>query len=695
MVSPLVSPPLLAPLLTSPLFPTSSPEAMFDSEIPHSSQPISTASTPLPASSETSLPSVVNDRIDNSHASLVNRELRRPSASSMRSHPSILRHNTPPRSPVPNGSTSPTQNAPSVFMPSPKPQSAHRLSYKTPASPEQQRRNSQDRRVRSEVISLGQSSHRQSFIGTKNPSTLTGGYDSSDSDSDSVKEDDSRKPSLPTVSASFHGVHPANLVHQDRRRRAQSLMSPMMDEYSPSGEGSGSGRSSIRTRKTSKSTSRVEPASIQGRAMSRERSGSRSSKLSESVTAANIPNRRNSLVIQTSVVSPTKPRPHSHSPLASAMQSRTSSTYFRENHAESSRHASFATPSVGSNGYVPAGTPNDIPARNREVERLRREEGVSTPSESSRKGKEKARDAAKPNGLASSLGLGMGSTGQPALNSGKSPTEIEVKLMSVDQINDLLIESDVGPAMLLMQENARSSPLHTRDQSSARRRSVSTHSPDNAMRRELYVPTAPPALIRDEEGHHRDRTVSVSSSIAPGSRPGKKSSWDEDSEMARRRREARRRSSTMGEGEGGHVPFTHHIPARVNEAVESSEDDSGDNETRTFDDDRPSTSMTGGDTTHLLPPGEITKTDEGKKKRKGRFSQLFHLRKKSSESISKEVMRSGGTVKVFPTTPDSHDHARSRELYLKDLEIRRIERERRDNELLDGKSSHFRCRSRS
>jgi hypothetical protein len=208
------------------------------------------------------------------------------------------------------------------------------------------------------------------------------------------------------------------------------------------------------------------------------------------------------------------------------------------------------------------------------------------------------------------------------------------------------------------------------------------------MRRELYVPTAPPALIRDDENHHRDRTISVSSSIAPGSRPSKKSSWDEDAETARRRREARRRSSTMGEGEGGHVPFTHHIPARVNEAIESSGDDSGDNdnETRTFDDDRPSSAVTGaGDTTHLLPPGEITKTD--KKKRKGRLSQLFGRRKKSSESMSTEVMRSGGTVKVFPTTPDFHDHARARESYLKDLEIRQLERERRDNEIWDGKSA--------
>jgi hypothetical protein len=50
-------------------------------------------------------------------------------------------------------------------------------------------------------------------------------------------------------------------------------------------------------------------------------------------------------------------------------------------------------------------------------------------------------------------------------------------------------------------------------------------------------------------------------------------------------------------------------------------------------------------------------------------------------------VRSGGTVKVFPTTPDSHDHARARESYLKDLEIRQLERERRDNEIWDGKSA--------
>jgi hypothetical protein len=423
----MVSPPILAPLFTSPLLPTSSPEAMMDTDtIPSASLPLSTASTPMPASSETSLPSAVNGRLDSS-TSLADR-LRRPSASSIRSHPSILRHTeTPPRTPVPNGPLSPTQNAKSGFDYSPQLSKAQRNSYINPASPEQQRRNSQDRRVRSEGISLGQSAHvhRPSFIGTKNPSVLTGGYDTSDSESQSAKENDVRKqpPTFPvTASASFHGVNPAHLVVQERRRRAQSLMSPLVDDHSPSGDGSGSGRSSIRDRRISSRNVR-ESGPVQ--AVSRDRSGSRSSRLNESVTAAQAPNRRNSLLNQNPVqaaVSPTRSRPPSHSPLASAMQSRVPSTYFREIHAESSRHASFATDlprghSVEGSG----GTAHDLPARSREVERLRREEGVATPSsESSRKGKEKAKETPRSHGLASSLGLGAGSDSKQVMNASES-----------------------------------------------------------------------------------------------------------------------------------------------------------------------------------------------------------------------------------------------------------------------------------
>jgi hypothetical protein len=55
------------------------------------------------------------------------------------------------------------------------------------------------------------------------------------------------------------------------------------------------------------------------------------------------------------------------------------------------------------------------------VERLRREEGVTTPSsETSRKGKEKAREAPRSNGLASSLGVGAGKENKGVLNAGEA-----------------------------------------------------------------------------------------------------------------------------------------------------------------------------------------------------------------------------------------------------------------------------------
>jgi hypothetical protein len=104
------------------------------------------------------------------------------------------------------------------------------------------------------------------------------------------------------------------------------------------------------------------------------------------------------------------------------MQSRTPSTYFRETHAESSRHASFAKDlPQGHSVEGSAGNVHDLPARNREVERLRREEGVITPSpEPSKKGKEKARETPKANGLASTLGLAPGKDSQPIMNAGES-----------------------------------------------------------------------------------------------------------------------------------------------------------------------------------------------------------------------------------------------------------------------------------
>jgi hypothetical protein len=239
----------------------------------------------------------------------------------------------------------------------------------------------------------------------------------------------------------------------------------------------------------------------------------------------------------------------------------------------------------------------------------------------------------------------------------------------------------------MLQDNAKSSPVYSRDTDRTRRLSSSTHSPERSKRKEPFIATAPPALTGDE-GHHRDRTVSVSSSLAPSrSRPGKKSSWDEDAEIARRRREARRRNSTIGEAEG-HIPFTHHIPARLNETIESSGEESADdeNDIQALDNVPAPSSTHDGDTSHLRPPSETSKqSDDKKKKRKGRFSQLFHRRKKSLESITREVTRPAEVrSSPIPVTRAAHGHSLTREQYLEDLNIRQLERERRENEIADG-----------
>jgi hypothetical protein len=247
----------------------------------------------------------------------------------------------------------------------------------------------------------------------------------------------------------------------------------------------------------------------------------------------------------------------------------------------------------------------------------------------------------------------------------------------------MLINSDVGAAILQLQEGNRPSTLLGGSSPAARRKSISQHSPERTKSNGMYMPTAPAPLIQDDNPH-RDRTVSISSTIGPSrSRPTHKSSWDDDAEIARRRRAARRRSSTLGDGEGGHVPFTHHVPIRVNEAEESSGDESADHDNGTIE-DRPPSSMLVADNTHIKPPSETSKED-GKKRKKGRFSGLFHRRKKSTESLSREYTTPGRPI-PSPASHTSRDHAQSRELYLKDLEIRTIERERREEEDREGES---------
>ena len=190
-----------------------------------------------------------------------------------------------------------------------------------------------------------------------------------------------------------------------------------------------------------------------------------------------------------------------------------------------------------------------------------------------------------------------------------------------------------------------------------RRATSSSMDPESSepRHRELYTVTAPPALLHDDEGHQRDRTFSISSSIAPS--PNRRSDYqrqpreeeDQDTEPARRRREARRRSSTLLEPEGGHVPFTHHLPTRVAELQESSGEDETSN--RTIDDDRPASSAQDHPEPVSIPHSDpVLKPSDHK--RKGRLSGLFRRSKKSSDNLRKD-----------PTPalalPSNHEQARA------------------------------------
>lgn len=258
-------------------------------------------------------------------------------------------------------------------------------------------------------------------------------------------------------------------------------------------------------------------------------------------------------------------------------------------------------------------------------------------------------------------------------------------MVSIEQIQDLFSHSEIGKVARLSQGSPGSTLIPVKHD---RRLSTSMDSrPPAPQHRELYTVTAPPALIRDEDGHLRDRTLSVSSSIAPSprraSQKARQASLDEDeqeTEPARRRREAaRRRSSTVVEPEGGHIPFTHHLPTRLNEVHEGSSGEDASAHT-TFDDDRPTSSALLEAPSTSLGTASPGKTSD--KKRKGRLSGLFRRSKKSFENLRNDV--SPHQVAALHHEQVRADHAKAREKWEKDNIVQELERERRDAELAEG-----------
>lgn len=406
-LSPMISPTgSTSPHSPTPL-PVSSPELLSESEHPppiHTSSGRSTPPTLFPASSETPLPSPTYSPARSTHLSIVDTRPDLASPSGSRSRSSSLRYafpppRTPPRTPlVEQANTSRTTTTPSAASPSTKrhnnghvPGSLSRTRSPGSGPLANIRRNSQDRRVRSE----GLAPRASPMARRKSASLVTGGYVTSESDSLSDKDDGgdaSARPSSSHVTTSFFSSRPTQLVVQERRKRAQSLMSPIpVSDHSPSGDGSGSTRSFGSGRSDKRKPQDI--AAVDYAHPDRERS--------QSVSNSRPPALPRSSLLRANGHS--NPR----SPLSSNPPSRLPSARVAPAEASSSRHPSYRSAKNGhervSSSRSPPRNLEELPARSREVDRVRHEEGVSS-SEGSRKGKERARDSStKRNALAASL----------------------------------------------------------------------------------------------------------------------------------------------------------------------------------------------------------------------------------------------------------------------------------------------------
>ncbi|KAL7425047.1 hypothetical protein Q5752_000735 [Cryptotrichosporon argae] len=214
--------------------------------------------------------------------------------------------------------------------------------------------------------------------------------------------------------------------------------------------------------------------------------------------------------------------------------------------------------------------------------------------------------------------------------------------LSPEQINELVNDSSVASALRLM----GNPPVRPRRVSHVLDAAISptTSSPAPSA---PFLATAPPALLSgDGAGHARDRTVSVSSSVAPPPRkrqslvpaatpvspivPGAQPS-------PRRRRES---SAATLDGEGGHVPFTHHVQPIL------SEDEHTDAERSVA----PAPSVAAS-SVEVDGKGHL-----GKKSSKGGLGALFRSKTRKRDSMAATA---AATATVTTTTTTAATAARS------------------------------------
>jgi hypothetical protein len=228
--------------------------------------------------------------------------------------------------------------------------------------------------------------------------------------------------------------------------------------------------------------------------------------------------------------------------------------------------------------------------------------------------------------------------------------------------------------------------------SSATSRPISPNEPPHI---EPFIPRAPPPLLADNRPYPRNRAISAASTIASPTRttwsPRKREGSQGDSlqnevvVMADRRRRASSRG-TAGDGEGGHIPFTHHVPAVTVEEDRQSEGTDTEQGYETLLTARPGSSQINDPAQDMAAPINTSPNGHAKLGKRHRLSSLFQIkRKKSSERVVSTP------TQLHSNSEHKSDHQKNTDKQRSDreVEMKRREQERHDAELAQGK--YLRC----
>lgn len=140
------------------------------------------------------------------------------------------------------------------------------------------------------------------------------------------------------------------------------------------------------------------------------------------------------------------------------------------------------------------------------------------------------------------------------------------------------------------------------------------------------------------------------------------------------------RASMSAELPGGHIPFTHHLPAVPQANEEDSDEGSMQAASGTLETARP-----------VQERGSLRDEEkEGKKKkkkkmdRKSGLSGLFHFGRRGSNDSNDRSPRLKEKEHPWRADRYSEEHARDREAREREEEMRRIEWEKRQEEIMQG-----------